>query len=81
MSTHNLCFLDKIRNIMHIPENPTFSCVKWGFPGYSLHGPVNLMVQTLTTRKYEGCSKINVSVILFRANRAMCALNHLMSIE
>ena len=30
---------------------------------------------------YEYCSKINVSVVLFRANRAMCAQNHLVSIE
>ena len=42
MSTHNLCFVAKIRKI-GIPLYPSFAILKWGLRGYILHGHVFLM--------------------------------------
>ena len=35
-STHNLCFRSKIRN-MYTPVNPSFTLLKWGVRGCTLH--------------------------------------------
>ena len=43
MSTHNLCFLVKIRKIMYTPVNP-FYYIKVGFKGVKLYRRVFVMV-------------------------------------
>ena len=45
MSTHNLCFRAKIRK-MYTPVNPSFTILKWGTRGYTLHGLVIMMTRT-----------------------------------
>ena len=37
-------FSSQNKKIMNIPVNPTFLCLKWVFPGYSLHGIVNVIL-------------------------------------
>ena len=37
MSTYNICFRAKI---MYTPVNHSFTILKWGVRGSSLHGPV-----------------------------------------
>ena len=42
MSTHNLCFRAKIRKKC-IPCKLSFTVLKWGVRGYTLHGLVIMM--------------------------------------
>ena len=41
-STHDLCFLGKIRKNVN-PVNPYFTILKWGVRGYTLRGHVIVM--------------------------------------
>ena len=43
-STHNLCFLAKIRKLCITPINPSFTILKWGLMGYLFHGHVFMMI-------------------------------------
>ena len=46
MSTHDLCFRAKIRK-MNTPVNPSFTILKWGVRGSSLHGLISMMKRAL----------------------------------
>ena len=50
-STHNLCFRAKLRKILYIPVNPSFTILKWGVRGCSLHGLVIVMYSCVVRKE------------------------------